>query len=119
MVISFFMVILLYWIIEHIFYCVKTRKPLFSNLAKRPTARVSRWWAGRENATLPEPTSSRANCLKTRRLPPPWPRCFSGDRVHAVLGNLYERKTRLPGKDKTAYLTKFYTRLNHWQLTKA
>jgi len=31
------MVILLYWIIEHIFYFVKTRKPLFSNLAKRPT----------------------------------------------------------------------------------
>jgi hypothetical protein len=40
-------------------------------------------------------------------------------RVHALLGNLYERKTRLPGKDKTAYLTEFYTRLNHWQLAKS
>ena len=28
------------------------------------------WWAGRENAILTEPTSSHANCLKTRRLPP-------------------------------------------------
>ncbi len=35
-----------------------------------PTACVTRWWAGRDNAILTEPTSSRANCLKTRRLPP-------------------------------------------------
>src|SRR6266542_2741496 len=35
-----------------------------------PTAGVTRWWAGRDNATLPEPTSSHANYLKTRRLPP-------------------------------------------------
>ena len=32
------------------------------------------WWAGRDNATLPESISSHANGLKTRRLPPPWPR---------------------------------------------
>ena len=30
----------------------------------RPTAAVSRWWAGRGNATLPEPTSIREKCLK-------------------------------------------------------
>ena len=33
------------------------------------------WWAGRDNIALTEPTSSRATCLKTRRLPPfhlPW-----------------------------------------------
>jgi hypothetical protein len=35
-----------------------------------PTARVARWWAGREDATLAEPTSSHANCLKTRRFSP-------------------------------------------------
>src|SRR6185503_8917146 len=28
------------------------------------------WWVGRDNAALPEPTSSHAKCLKTRRLPP-------------------------------------------------
>src|SRR4030095_15294684 len=27
----------------------------------------TRWWAGRDNAILSEPTSSHANCLKTRR----------------------------------------------------
>jgi hypothetical protein len=32
------------------------------------------WWVGRDDATLPEPTSSHTNCLKTRRLPPPRPR---------------------------------------------
>src|SRR6266487_1789851 len=26
------------------------------------------WWAGRDNATLTEPTSSHRNCLKTRTL---------------------------------------------------
>jgi len=36
----------------------------------RLTACVTRWWVGRDNAALTEPTSSRANCLKTRRLPP-------------------------------------------------
>ena len=35
-----------------------------------PTARVTRWWVGRDNATLTEPTSSHPKCLKTRRLPP-------------------------------------------------
>src|SRR5688500_17967840 len=30
----------------------------------------TRWWAGRDNITLPESTPSHANCLKTRRLPP-------------------------------------------------
>jgi hypothetical protein len=37
---------------------------------QRPTACVTRGWAGRDNAILTEPTSSHANCLKTRRLPP-------------------------------------------------
>jgi short subunit dehydrogenase len=36
----------------------------------RQTVSVTRWWAGRDHAALPEPTSSRANRLKTRRLPP-------------------------------------------------
>ncbi len=35
-----------------------------------PTACVTRWWAGRGNATLTEPTPSHANGSKTRRLPP-------------------------------------------------
>jgi len=47
-------------------------------LFKRPTVGVTRWWAGRDHAALTELTSSHTNCLKTRRLPPPWPRCFSG-----------------------------------------
>src|SRR6266508_4188335 len=42
------------------------------------TADVTRWWAGRDNATLTEPTSSHAKCLKTRRLPPVG--CTSGER---------------------------------------
>ena len=36
----------------------------------RPTACVTGKWAGRDNAALTELTSSHANCLKTRRLPP-------------------------------------------------
>jgi len=39
-----------------------------------PTAGVTRWWVGRDNAILSESTSSRSKCLKTRRLPPSWPR---------------------------------------------
>src|SRR5687768_2603514 len=42
----------------------------FVILTSRLTVGVTRWWAGRDNAALPEPTSSHANCLKTRRLPP-------------------------------------------------
>ena len=34
------------------------------------TAGVTRWWVGRGNAALTEPTSSHAKRLKTRRLPP-------------------------------------------------
>src|SRR3990172_10651272 len=34
------------------------------------TVCVTRWWVGRENASLAEPTSSHETCLKTRRLPP-------------------------------------------------
>ena len=34
------------------------------------TAGVTRWWVGRDNATLTEPTPSHESCLKTRRLPP-------------------------------------------------
>ncbi len=37
---------------------------------RRPTASVTRWWVGRDNAILTEPTSSHTNCLKTRRVPP-------------------------------------------------
>jgi hypothetical protein len=29
--------------------------------------RANRWWAGRDNASLTEPTSSQETCLKTRR----------------------------------------------------
>ena len=36
----------------------------------RLTAGVTRWWAGRDNATLPEPRLSQEKCPKTRRLPP-------------------------------------------------
>src|SRR5215207_8189483 len=39
-------------------------------VSMRPTACVTRWWARRDNAILPEPTSSHANCPKTRRVPP-------------------------------------------------
>src|SRR5215217_3445178 len=35
----------------------------------RPTVCVTRWWVGRDHATLLEPTPSHANCLKPRRLP--------------------------------------------------
>jgi len=46
------------------------------------TARVSRKWAGRDNAILTEPTSSHENCLTARRacaVPPPQPqRTLSG-----------------------------------------
>jgi len=35
-----------------------------------PTVCVTRWWAGRDNAILSEPTPSHTKCLKTRRLPP-------------------------------------------------
>src|SRR6266508_6532626 len=38
------------------------------------TAGVTRWWVGRDNAILTEPALSQKNCLKARRLPPPWPR---------------------------------------------
>ena len=37
--------------------------------ACRLTVSVTRGWAGRENAALTEPTSSHANCQKTRRIP--------------------------------------------------
>jgi len=64
----------------------------------KPTACVTRWWAGRDNATLPESTSSHTNCLKTRRLPT--------SRVHAVLGALIERKTLSLQEDLTTNLTR-------------
>ena len=51
------------------------------------TVGVTRWWAGQDNAVLTELTSSHANRLKTRRLPPPWSRCSSEGRVHTVLGS--------------------------------
>src|SRR5688572_7532436 len=47
-------------------FCVQS----FVFYDKHPTARVTRWWAGRDNAALAEPTLSQENCLKTRRLPP-------------------------------------------------
>jgi hypothetical protein len=40
------------------------------NVQGRPTVCVTRGWAGRDNAILPEPAPSHAKCLKTRRLPP-------------------------------------------------
>ncbi len=36
----------------------------------RPTVCVTCGWAGRGDAVLPEPTLSRGNSLKTRRVPP-------------------------------------------------
>src|SRR5215217_8044121 len=42
-----------------------SRYRLVGEIAQHPGARP-----GRDNATLPEPTSSHINCLKTRRLPP-------------------------------------------------
>jgi hypothetical protein len=38
--------------------------------SRRPTAGVTRWWVGRENAILSESTPSHAECSKTRRLLP-------------------------------------------------
>src|SRR5688500_5460934 len=35
----------------------------------RLTVRVTRWWAGGDNAALPEPASSHAKCLNMRRVP--------------------------------------------------
>ena len=35
--------------------------------SRRPTARVTRWWVGRDNAVLTEPASSHANCLTAHR----------------------------------------------------
>ncbi len=35
-----------------------------------PTAGVTRWWVGGDNAILSERTPSHSNCLKTRRVPP-------------------------------------------------
>jgi hypothetical protein len=51
---------------------------------EKVTVCVTRWWAGRDNATLPEPSSSHANYLKTRTLslraaaPPAVPDCPKG-----------------------------------------
>ena len=36
---------------------------------KRPTASVTRGWAGRDNAILTEPAPSHTNCLKMRCVP--------------------------------------------------
>jgi hypothetical protein len=47
-----------------------------------PTVCVTRWWAGRDNAALTESTSSRENCLKTRRVPPVG--CTSGERERSL-----------------------------------
>jgi hypothetical protein len=46
------------------------------------------WWAGRDNAALPEPAPSHANCLKTRTAKRPTITTlvqFAGGRVHALL----------------------------------
>ena len=51
---------------RHIDYAATYFKKTACNL----TVSVTRWWGGRDNAILSEPTSSHANCLKTRRLPP-------------------------------------------------
>ena len=89
--------------------CVTRR---VSTPAERPVEGDEGWWAGRDNAALPEPTSSHANCLKTRRLPPRQPRRSPGDRVHAVLGEFplceahYTNKALLPSRQNS------YTQLN-------
>src|SRR6266498_4015159 len=44
--------------------------PYYARYSVRLTACVTRWWVGRDNAILTEPTPSHENCLKTRRLPP-------------------------------------------------
>ena len=55
-----------------------------------PTARVTRWWAGRGNAILSGPASSHANCLTARRacalrsVPLRQSRRSPGGRVHAA-----------------------------------
>ena len=41
---------------------------------------VTRWWAGRDNAILTEPTLSHANSPKTRKLPSPAPAYFAAVR---------------------------------------
>jgi hypothetical protein len=70
-------------------------------ITSRPTVGVTPWWVstgfasqppgGRDNAILPEPTPSHANCLKTRTAKRPTttaPTLFAGDRVHAVLATV-------------------------------
>jgi hypothetical protein len=42
--------ILLYEILEHTFHFVKMEINQILNLLKRPTASVSRWWAGWDSA---------------------------------------------------------------------
>jgi hypothetical protein len=65
---------------------------------ERPTAGVTRWWAGRDNAVLPEPALSQVTCLKTRRLPP----------VGCTLCWALSSNARLIA----ANLTRFYTQLH-------
>src|SRR5687768_15583595 len=53
----------------NIFNAVYQSSYLMKFSTQRPTSCVSRKWAGRDNATLTDPASSRENCLKTRRIP--------------------------------------------------
>jgi len=54
--------------------------------------------------------SKREKCLSKPQTPK--------NPLHALLGNLTERQTRLPQKDHTANLINFYTQHNFWQLPK-
>ena len=56
----------------------------------RLTVCVTRWWAGRDNAILTEPTSSHAKCLKTRRLPPVG--CTTGEQRRSLSAKKQGRK---------------------------
>src|SRR6185503_7142637 len=65
---------------------------------KRPTVCVTRWWAGRDNAILPESASSRVKCLKTRRLPPVGcTLCWAGV-IEVLLLCFYRSSKKLEGR---------------------
>src|SRR6266545_6931250 len=59
------------------------------------TASVSGRWVGRDNAILTEPALRHADCLKTRRLPPPHLHCTKRSAVQ-----VWPRRT-LPGIGRT------------------
>jgi hypothetical protein len=60
------------------------RYPSRSTPAERPGKGGEGWWAGREDATLPESTSSHSNAPKTRRVPPAVPEPVEGSGARIV-----------------------------------